>query len=241
MRTRISLATAPVINVPHEQFDDRHILAVEEAVRLAWKRLCATAGITVLCYEADEASINNGMRNLLDQIRGDHSVPGYDCATFTEPVKGGEFEDFNGAHLEQSPDLAIKLFAWRPGVSLNIYDAIFVECKIVGPQDGIGEYGTEGIARFVDGRYGWAMPHGMMIAYVCNGLQLPDALDAYFARSSGGNARRYGITSRPMVKTCDMSKTQPLVYITTHARTWSHRNASSPGDIELRHLWLSAI
>ncbi len=49
---------------------------------------------------------------------------------------------------------------------LSEHDALFVECKPVDCRHAAGgTYCDEGVARFVDGDYAWAMEEGLMVGY----------------------------------------------------------------------------
>ena len=49
---------------------------------------------------------------------------------------------------------------------MSEHDALFVECKPVDDNHSAGgKYCAEGLCRFVEGAYAWAMEEGMMLAY----------------------------------------------------------------------------
>ena len=94
----------------------------------------------------------------------------------------------------------------------------------------------EGIARFLDGRYAWAMPHAGMVAYVFERSNTcpVSSLRRYFKRSSNGVpiAERVGCAELPAKVSEAPGANAADVALTRHSR------ALMPA-IDLRHLWLS--
>ena len=157
-------------------------------------------------------------------------------AEFETPVSDGSLRNFDGTKLITRVD-----FCFRPKINPNPglskqYNGIFVEAKII-PDGELYAYMSQGLIKFLRGDCLWAMPHGMMIAYVRPTNQvLPDALVAYFERFS--NADNYRLQVKP--RTWPLDRHQPRPCATVHSRLWHYpppHNHSS-GVIEIIHLWL---
>ncbi len=102
-----------------------------------------------------------------------------------------------------------------------------------GSKERLVVYGEE--AAFWLDLYAWAMPHAGMIGYVAAGHRT-DAKASLIERwthtkSPAPCAPLYG-----MVEDHSMN---PVIAISIHARTFMLRNGEAPGNIMLRHMWLS--
>ncbi|GHU17524.1 hypothetical protein FACS189475_01470 [Betaproteobacteria bacterium] len=114
-----------------------------------------------------------------------------------------------------------------PGFSPAIFGA-----PIRGQE--LDDYITDGVMRFQNGNYAWAMPHAGMIGYVAAGHHTgaKDALaKKWFQVKPAPCAPLFA-----MVEDRSMS---PVVVISTHSRSFVLRNGEAPGNIMLRHIWLS--
>lgn len=236
MRKRISLSSSPIVNVPHPSFDEWILLCIEDALREAWCRLCARVSKADLLV-ADEASLTNGLRDELVNLWGNPPEnSAFNQNNFTMPQKGTQFENFDGSVIEQTPDLTIYPNRDRTGLTQLLYDAIFVECKIID-DTGLAKtgYGVDGILRFVDGNYAWAVQDGMMVGYVyCSG-KLPDTLHTHIEWK--GMRTKYRVIAGTKVEVID-SGVLPVSCATQHYRVWKHKSGSNAGQLGLRHLWL---
>lgn len=239
MTKKAGLCTLEVQGVPHARFPDRLLLAIENAIRTAWIKLTKKFPRREIC-DASEPQITNSIRNILNDMLSCNTGDAFSEKDFRMLIVGGELESYDGRHIQKEPDLVFYCSDRRPGIYLSAYDGIFAECKLMDhPKDKtVSDYAIDGITKFITGEYAWAMPHAMMVAYVRDGQQMPAALEQNFSLHNGGNIRRFAVVSDPPVKKCTLTRKQPPAYITRHQRTWTHRNSSMPGDIELRHLWL---
>jgi len=83
-------------------------------------------------------------------------------------IRQGQVANYDQTKLTKTPDLCFKLRSdeeeYRP--VLSEHEALFVECKPVDTTHSVGgKYCDDGLCRFVDGDYAWAMEEGMMLAY----------------------------------------------------------------------------
>lgn len=233
-------------SLPHPPIDFRLLLAIEEGIRTAWEKLVgdATKQTYMLGKECEEVDITVDLQLELDKI-----LSTKECCVFTEehfqsPKRGEEYVNYNGEKLEKRPDLTFCLKDRRPGIDMNIYDAVFAECKIVGSESGknMRWYVAGGLVKFVNGSYAWAMPNAMMIGYVRTSQQLPDPLTDYFKKKTKGafNSQVYNLLGTPIM--CNKSNARRVyrVCCTEHTRQWTYPpdGKRKPGNITIRHLWL---
>lgn len=225
--------------LPLPAMSPRHILAIEHALHEAWKRLKASEVTRKVLREGEEKHITIELRRALEEIRLSGDSGPFSEEQFSQVVRGVELISHDAKHLEKRPDLTIYLKSHRPGVpsSLSGYDGLFIECKVLDRNGAdLKKYADNGILRFVNGEYAWAMPHSMMLAYVKCEQSLPSALDTYLKKD--GHKTRYSVEKA--VTKYRLSQKSPLLCSTQHGRSWSYlRGKKPPGDIEIMHLWLS--
>ncbi len=233
-------------SLPHPPIDFRILLAIEEGVRTAWRKLVGDAATqaNMLDKKCKEVDITVDLQLALDKILSTKECPAFTDALFQSPSRGEEFVNFSGENLEKRPDLTFCLKDRRPGVDMSRYDAVFTECKILGSGDGknMGKYISDGLIRFVNGNYAWAVPSAMMIGYIRSSQQLPDPLTDYFKKKTKGefNSKVYNLLTDPIM--CNQSNARIVYRVcrTEHARHWGYPpdGKRKPGNITIRHLWL---
>lgn len=221
---------------PHPDFDFSVKLVVEDALRMAWNRL----GENQSRYNVDlnicgEDDVSIRLQDILEDIIQTGCIPGFTADIFQTVSRGENLSNFNGGHINKQPDLIFRLKDTAPGVN-RVYYGIFVECKPIDEKHTIGKtYCNEGVIRFVNGDYAWAMPCGMMVGYVrSNSYNISGNLTTTLENPKYSNLCTVGSPTE-----CSKSKNNPSVYITEHQRNWVHTNGKPPGNIILRHLWLS--
>jgi hypothetical protein len=227
--------TSPI----HPKFDDRLLIAIDRALRTAWRRLLSDGNGWDIVATNAEPKITECLRKQLNHVRTKGGAQGYDCDHFDRPHVGSEYLNYKGVNIGK-PDLIFSLCGKpRPGVIDDDYDAIFVECKLIDEEKGgknFGHYcGGKGMMRFVNGSYGWRMPHGMMVAYVRTDQTLPAALDEGFSKF--GRAVEVKVIGR--AKLCPLSQASPRTCLSEHRREWLLPEGVTPGPIQIRHLWLN--
>src|SRR3546814_4030189 len=80
-----------------------------------------------------------------------------------------------GSRLEQRPDLSIHLTARTRRFPL------IAEAKIIDATRGEHLYCSQGLRRFLNGKYGWGAREALMIAYVRDGTTIATRLKPYLA------------------------------------------------------------
>jgi len=218
---------------------DRHLRAIERAIRAAWQLILTDRAASAIVGRGREVPITKLMLEHLERLRIHGGSPGYDASSFERPMPAPEFYDYQETRVRK-PDLVFFLSGQpRPGVVDSLYDGLAVECKVIGVAAAtVAEYSRAGIRRFVDGGYGWRMNQGMMCAYVFSAERLPTALEGYFQLHAVSD--RLSIRDLKLVRS-RLTSEKPYAYLSRHDRSWKFQDGTAPGDIELRHLWLTVV
>lgn len=209
-------------------FSDSQLQTIEEALFKAWSEIHATA-------DEIEVVITNRLVRGLDALLNDETelVPGFTADFYETPVRGNELEDYNDEELEKRPDITFRPTGRASNLPGKRHWGLFCECKRIGPQHTTSTYCKQGLVRFIEGKYAWAVSIAMMIGYACDGYVLPDTLDKHFRRKNSPTYDR--ITDR-LEPVGQPSK----AWVSVHERRWAHRGADSraPGPLTVRHVWL---
>ncbi len=228
--------TSAAESLPHEDFPIATRRVVVKAFKAAWSELRESAGDELATCEENRITAN--LEYCLNRIREDRGHPSGFRASLFQPVdRGSEVISYDGRHVSKKPDLVIRRFSLRTtSIPFPAYQALFVECKIMDRNHPVSDYGKEGLVRFVDGRYAWAMPSAMMIAYTRGGYSVASTLSGFLERQRGAGDP-YRTCSLP----AEVRVLGRKVFVTEHDRTWNFPETNrSPGPIALLHLWLTA-
>lgn len=219
---------------PHPDFDLSVKLIIEEAFRVAWNHLVKNQNEFDINLNTDiEDKISERLQQILENLRTDKSIYGFTPRIFETVTRGQNLRNYNGKRLNMQPDIVFRFSDCRDGVN-SLQDGIFVECKPIDDDHTTGQaYCAEGIVRFVDGDYAWAMPCGMMVGYVRNSCTISQHLDSTLKKEEYSY-----LYTATFPEECSKSKSNPCAYITEHQRKWVYPNGKNPGNIVIRHLWL---
>lgn len=231
-----NLGTPPVGLPLYSSWTARHLRTVERAITIAWGRLMSQPSFVSWAQTAIERDITIQLQKQLVLLLNTNEVRGFSAAVFAPPIRGQEVENYSGTEKEKRPDLTFPRLAARP---VDTQNAQFYECKIIGRGRTLDDYHGEGVMRFVDGRYAWAMPHAGMIAYVTPPppVVAEVALDGYWSKARTNTSTDGLPIGNLQVDTASGS----TVAISIHQRTFPLPDQKRPGDIVLRHLWLSTV
>lgn len=207
---------------------------VERAIVVAWGRLMSVPSFAKWVKSAIERDITFELQKQLIGLLNTNEVKGFTAAAFAPPIRGQEIENYSGIEKEKRPDLTFFRFAARP---VSNHNAQFYECKVIGRGRTVDDYHTDGVMRFVDGRYAWGMLHAGMIAYVSPppAAVASVVLESYW-KDSRENTSLDGLPTRALELDATIS---PPIVVSVHMRKFLLPNYAEPGDIVLRHLWLS--
>lgn len=145
--------------------------------------------------------------------------------------RGNETHNYNAEHLEYRPDLNLTLTSGHPSFPL------VGECKLIDHFSGktIALYHVNGVDRFRNGAYAWALRDALMVAYVRDGSSLENALTPMLLPLGGGRAM--SATMLPILTNPDIQAATSL-----HERAFTYPTRSPPedmpGDITLWHVWV---
>ena len=223
------------ILLPHPPYQKATLLLIERAICEAWRIIRDHPEGDFKIDVADENRITRELRTcLLERILDGSTVPGFSSEFFTI-TRGGEFESYNGDHLQKKPDLHIYIRRDCPTV-LRCVDGLFIECKPVDVDHPVGEhYCEKGMIRFIEGEYAWAMSEGVMIGYATRGYTLPSKLEVAIAQ------RKTELKTNGAITKCPGSSASGYMqrpHITVHRRDFIYACCNKRAEnITLRHLW----
>ena len=221
--------------LPHPPIDDAVLLITHNAICRAFTLL---RGSNFALGAAHEDEITQQLHWILeDRLRHNGEIPGFDERVFRKVWRAPEVTNFDGRHPAKRPDLVFELVRDETLV-LSTQDALFVECKLVGNSHPVTTvYCNRGLARFIDGDYGWAMQEGMMLAYVRHRYTLSANLSQILAKEP--YHERLGQPSP--LEVIAGGAAHPLaeeLHVTTHNRNfeWPHGKGHAQ-EIRIFHSW----
>ena len=222
----VSLGVPPARpSEPFPAYDDHIINTIERAICYAWELLKSSKSLDLAT--SHETEITSALQRSIIDVLNENCVEGFVPEIFSQPSRDASVSDYTGHYLEKKPDLTFTIPTARP---LAVHKGIFFECKPIGS---ISNYfGIDGLERFCDGRYAWAMPHAGMIGYVQRTKSPLNAKDAVEEKVGAG-------TLLVLTHGADIRATYHPVWVTTHARNFTLNNGSAPGPISVRHIWLN--
>jgi hypothetical protein len=183
----------------------------------------------------DEVDINNKLEWLLNRMLDSDpsAIAGFSKAIFQTVVRGAELNNHDGTLPEKRPDLAFRSTRSHPGLAFPEQCVLLVECKIADPSRPMNFYCKEGLERFIDGTYAWAVSSAIMLGYARQGYSPKKQLHIHLTKY-GNN---YNLVS-PLKKR-DPGMTSPDFYVTVHDRTKVKEMPTGPeGRITIHHLWV---
>lgn len=146
-------------------------------------------------------------------------------------VRGKETLSFDGSHLETRPDLSIFLTGRSRAFPL------VVECKLIEVAAGKNEslYCTNGLSRFVTGKYSWGGQEAMMLGYVRDGSTIANLLIPYLSGPVAGTA----FATQQMPQVCGIAGHD--IAASLHGRSFTYVQAPGPpGAITVWHIWVGS-
>lgn len=211
---------------PFPAYDDDIIRKIEEAICVAWNHLVKSSALDL--KTAAEKEITAALQECIIDVLNCGCVEGFVPEIFQQPTRDASVRDYSGKYLEKKPDLAFFVMSAQP---LSANKGLFFECKPIG---NVATYlGDNGLGRFCDGRYAWAMPHAGMIGYVQRKTAPLSAKEAIEGNAAAGTLTvqsHYG----------DKAASYHPIWVSIHARNFILQNGAPPGSITIRHIWLNA-
>lgn len=152
--------------LPHPRLGLPVILLIRRVILRAVE-LLRERNASLSHYKEDE--ITTALRAIIENdLRQSGSVPGFNRKTFDLVQRQDQVTNFDQTKYLKTPDLSFKLRndEEEPRPVLSEHDALFVECKPVDKDHGVGSrYCDDGLNRFIDGDYAWAMEEALMLGY----------------------------------------------------------------------------
>lgn len=157
--------------LPHPRVDDWVVLVLHNALIHAFDLLRTNPPTGFVLATAKEDDITRQIEHIMEnRLRKTEEVPGFNKLNFGKITKANELTNYNGSHPSKKPDLVCDLRRESLIDIWSTHDALFIECKPVDRTHKIDtKYCCDGISRFIDGDYAWAMQEGIMVAYVRDG------------------------------------------------------------------------
>lgn len=226
--------------MPYYGFTDLELLVIEKALRLVWDEAPKRSHCHRMNFRmASEDEISSALLMVFDNIwafnrellaeldKTFHHSPQFNC-------HHGAL-DYLGRALTFRPDITF-LRKYTPYGMSALNGCLFIEAKVIDRSRTMGTYCGDGLARFVKGKYAWAVPQAMMIGYVSQTDQhLPDTLATHFHRR--GKREEYKLTEGPIP--FPLSRFSSRSYLTKHDRNLTYPETHKPlGPISVLHLWL---
>ena len=122
---------------------------------------------------AEEDQVTAALRSIIENdLRQTGEVAGFNKASYEKVIRQGQVANYDNTRLNKAPDLCFSLRdnETAPRPVLSEHDGLFVECKPVDASHAAGgRYCDDGLCRFVNGDYAWAMEEAMMLAYARDG------------------------------------------------------------------------
>jgi hypothetical protein len=226
------LATGPTVGqLPYPMMPPSAQRVVRAALRYAWNAVQARAeehGLSGATEPQITTVLQLRLNELLDD--DDEPVPGFSSNYFETVERGAEMVNYSGVKLEKRPDLRFRMQGRIQLVHDRTHYGLIVESKLLDAAHPLRLYAANGILRFVQGDYAWAMPHGMMLAYVRSGALTQEELIAFL---------KNGDVEYSVVDAFHVSADGEEFVRSVHERPWQYpSSSSSPGPIELIHVWL---
>ena len=166
--------------------------------------------------------------------------------TFQPLDKGGRIRNKYGTRISREPDI---IFKPLPGLLLGSdgnpktlsENGLHVECKII-KKGGAGmsqTYFKDGMLRFVENQYGWALDCGMMLGYALDTTCLPDGFTDTMSKMQAGNRSKFHMNGALAYHRDAKTKGCEEVYISIHDRPDPpNKQVSKSPPINLHHMWL---
>ncbi len=226
--------------LPHPRLGLPVILLVRRVLVRAFEILSEGLGSPAA---QDEDGVTMALRNVIENhLRHRGEVPGFNRSTFETVDRQAQVENFDGSKRGKAPDLCFRLRNddEEPRPVLSVHDALFVECKPVDKTHAAGSrYCDEGLCRFVDGDYAWAMEEAMMLAYTRANRTLAKHLIPAMQERQRFEALKTVELPRPVLVTeaAHQPDTEAL-HISRHRRGFTWLDGKGPAtDIWIYHSW----
>lgn len=192
---------------------------------------------------AKEDEVTTALRAIIENdFRQTGKVAGFNRRSYETLVRQGQVINFDFTKLTKTPDLCFKLRndEEEPRPVLSEHDALFCECKPVDETHAAGgRYCDDGLCRFVEGDYAWAMEEALMIGYARHGRTIANHL--VLAMREPSRCESLKTTEFPQeIKhpSAAAHKHAEVLYVSRHRRGFPWVADKGPAtDIFVYHSW----
>jgi hypothetical protein len=226
--------------LPHPSLGLPVILFIRRVLMRAFEKL-RERGFSLATEREDR--VTEQLFNVLENdLRQTGEIKGFNSTFYDRVVRHAEVTNYNGQKLAKTPDLSFK-FRHADVESRSVvssHDALFVECKPVDAGHAAGSaYCDDGLIRFVNGDYAWAMQEGMMLAYARDGRtiakHLIPAMSASARNTSLGTVQSLQICPELATAACPEAE---AVHVSQHRRNFPWPDGKGRAtNITVYHLW----
>jgi len=192
---------------------------------------------------ASEDQVTAALRSTIENnLRQSGSIVGFSRRTYETVVRQGQVANYDGSRLTKAPDLCFKLRDGEgdPRPVLSEYDALFIECKPVDTTHAAGgRYCDDGLCRFVQGDYAWAMEEAMMLAYARDGRTIAKHLLPAMGELERMKSLQTEQIPVPLtVAGASSEKFAETVHLSRHRRGFPWRDGKGQATaIDVFHVW----
>jgi hypothetical protein len=225
-------------DLPHPAIGLPFILVVRRVLVHAFALLRTRHGALAGLKE-DEITI--ALESIIENdLRQRGSVPGFNRQLFGRVVRQRQVIDYTFGHPAYTPDLIFHLAEDKElsRILCNV-NGLFVECKPVDGAHHIDKaYCDEGIKRFVDGHYAWAMQEGLMLAYVRDGRTIAGHLVPAMRKASQAGLRTVELPTTTGMPGAGALPAAEALHHSRHRRGFPWPDGKGLAtDITIYHLW----
>lgn len=227
-------------HLPHPRLGLPVILLVRVVVLRAFEML---RGRDYPLATKSEDEITAALRSIIENdLRQKGSVRGFNRDTYEIVIRQGQVANFDSTKFAKAPDLCFKLRndEEEPRPVLSEHDALFVECKPVDRTHAAGsKYCDDGLCRFVDGDYAWAMEEALMLGYARHGRTIDKHLIPAIKESERRDRLKTAELPRPSTYPgAEARDYAEALHVSRHRRGFQWVDGKGPAtDIVIYHSW----
>lgn len=226
--------------LPHPRLGLPVILFIRRVLLRAFEKL-REGGVSLATEREDR--ITEQLFNVLENdLRQTGEIRGFNPTFYDRVVRHAEVTNYNGQKIGKTPDLsfALRHSEVESRSALSSHDALFIECKPVDTDHPAGSaYCDDGLIRFVNGDYAWAMQEGMMLAYARDGRTIARHLVPAMttsARSTSLGTVQY-LQGCPEISAAACPEAE-AVHVSQHRRDFAWPDGKGKAtNITVYHLW----
>lgn len=218
-------------DLPHPRIDFPVILIIRQALLRAFQILRVN---DFPLATAKEDEVTTALANVIEnKLRMAGGVPGFDRHTFDKVIRHAATTTSDGTRIKKEPDLQFSLKTDDGSRIVSTQFALFVEAKPVDDTHPSGsDYCDEGLQRFIDGVYAWAMQDVMMLAYARHGRTIDRHLIP--AMKDAPRPTKLATITYPIQIASSADEQAEPLHVSTHAR----RIPLADGQVLEGSLWV---